>query len=541
MDGHPAAGSVAQRAGAGVWSPLRSPLFRALWIATLASNVGTWMHEVGAGWLMASLNPSPAMVSLVQAATTLPIFLLALPAGTLADIVDRRRYLLAVQIWMAAVAALLGGLTLAGVAEEWTLVALTFAMGVGTALMMPAWAAVTPEVVPRATLPSAIALNSMGLNVARAVGPAIAGLIVSFAGTGAVFVLNAVSYLGVIVVLARWHRQVPASELPAERFMAGLRAGLRYARHAPLLQAAVIRGAGFFVFASAAWALLPLVAKRLDGGGPEAFGLLVASIGAGAVGGALALPRLREALSRDALVAAGATAFALATLGLAMLDSLPALSGALVLGGMAWIAVLSSLQVAAQMSLPGWVRSRGLAVFMGIFMGSMALGSVLWGQVAEALGIARALTLASAGGVLAAVLTLRWRVGGAESFDATPSMHWPTPAVVDTVTPDRGPVLITIEYAVREGRLEDFLGALRRLGQSRRRDGAYAWNVFERTDRPRHYIECFNVESWLEHLRQHERVTEAERALQEAIGRLLEAPAVVTHYVAPASARTGGA
>ena len=274
-------------ARATAWSARRIPLFRWLWLATLVSNIGTWMHDIGAGWLMTSLAPTPVMVAAVQAATAAPIFFLALPAGALADIVDRRRYLLVVQTWMAVVAALLGVLTIAGITTAWTLVALTFAMGIGAAMMMPAWAALTPEVVPRSELQGAIALNSMGINVARAIGPAVAGLIVAAAGTGAVFMLNAISFLGVIAILLWWRRQGENATLPAERFFSAMRTGLRFVRHHRPLHAAVIRGLGFFLFASAPWALLPLIARNLVGGGPQSFGMLVAALGAGAVNVAL--------------------------------------------------------------------------------------------------------------------------------------------------------------------------------------------------------------------------------------------------------------
>lgn len=350
------------------------------------------MHDIGAGWLMTSLSPTPVMVALVQTATTLPIFFLAMPAGALSDILDRRRYLVVIQIWMGCVAAFLGFLTLSGLTTAWVLVALTFAMGVGTAMMMPAWAAVVPELVPRQELQPAIALNSLGINVARAIGPALAGVIVSLAGTGAVFVLNAVSYLGVIVVLVRWQRQAAPTGLPSERFLGAMRAGFRFARYAPELQAAVIRGLGFFLFASASWALLPLIARNLEAGGPQAFGILVGSIGAGAVAGAFVLPTLREKFSRDTLVAGATVLYAGALLVLATIDRLLPLTLAMAVSGMAWITVLSSLQVAAQMALPNWVRSRGLAVFMTIFMGSMALGSLLWGSVAQLYGIPQSLT-----------------------------------------------------------------------------------------------------------------------------------------------------
>jgi MFS family permease len=527
------------RQAATAWSPLRLPVFRMLWIATLASNVGTWMHDVGAGWLMTSLSPSALMVALVQTATTLPIFLLALPAGALADIVDRRRYLLVVQVWMAAVAGLLAVLTLGGLTTAWTLVGLTFAMGVGTAMMMPAWAAVTPELVPRPQLQSAIALNSLGINVARAIGPALAGLVVAQLGTGAVFVLNALSYLGVIWVLALWRREAPVSSLPSERFFAALRSGVRFARHAPQLQSAVVRGVSFFLFASASWALLPLVARGLPDGGPQAFGVLVASLGIGAVVGALILPRLREKLSRDVLVAGASVTYAFATLALSLSDRLWPLASILAVAGMAWISVLSSLQVAAQMALPNWVRSRGLAVFMAAFMGSMALGSLLWGRLADYGGIQLSLQVAAVGLLVAVALSWRWSISGFDDSDLTPSMHWPEPSIHDGVSLDGGPVLVTLEYVVRPDATEAFLAAIRKLGQRRRRDGAFGWGIYENTERRHHWIESFCVESWLEHLRQHERVTADDRALQERIKGMLEGAASpsVSHYVTPGPLR----
>ena len=520
---------------ASAWSPLKIPLFRALWLATIASNIGTWMHDIGAGWLMTSLSPTPVMVALVQTATTLPILFLALPAGALADIVDRRRYLLVIQVWLAGVAALLALLTFAGMTTAWLLVALTFAMGIGAAMMMPAWAAVTPELVPRAELQGAIALNSMGMNVARAIGPAIAGVVVSAAGTGAVFALNAVSFLGVMAVLFMWKREAAATTLPAERFFSALRTGFRFARHHGPLQSAVIRGIEFFLFASAPWALLPLIAKDLIGGGPQTFGILVAAIGAGAVLGALMLPRLRKKVSKDMLVAGATVLYAVAMLALAYLTNLPSLVVAMALSGMAWIAVLSSLQVAAQLALPNWVRSRGLAVFMAAFMGSMALGSLMWGNVAQQTSIATALVVAATGAVLAIGLTCRWKIGTIEDIDQTPSMHWPCPVTHEGVTPDRGPVMVTIGYRVQDAQRDAFLSVVRDLSKRRKRDGAFAWGVLEDTAAPNRFVEYFMVESWLEHLRQHERVTNADRVLQESVRGMLVADSEpeIMHYVAP--------
>jgi MFS family permease len=521
-------------AATGAWSPLRLPMFRMLWIATLASNIGTWMHDVGAGWLMTSLSPSPVMVALVQTAISLPIFLLALPAGALADIVDRRRYLIVVQCWMGSTAALLAFLTLSGLTTPWTLVLLTFAMGVGTAMMMPAWAAVTPEIVPRAQLQPAIALNSLGINVARAIGPALAGVIISTWGTGVVFALNAVSYVGVILVLARWRRTARTSALPVERFFSALGAGLRFARYSPELRSAVIRGLSFFTFASASWALLPLVARGMSRGGPQSFGVLVGALGLGAVLGALLLPRLRRMMSRDQLVVIASLGYSAAMVGLSLFDGLWPLAAVMTLAGIGWIAILSSLQVAAQMALPDWVRSRGLAVFMASFMGAMALGSLAWGGLADLVGVPPTLQIAAAGLALATVMAWRFRISGFEDFDLSPAMHWPEPRVHEGVTHDRGPVLVTLHYTVRPEARDDFLRAVEALGRHRRRDGAYSWGLFEDTERAGIWVEAFYVPSWLEHLRQHERVTEVDRALQNNIQACL-APDTrprVRHYVA---------
>jgi len=526
-------GSSADRASA--WSPLKIPLFRALWLATVASNIGTWMHDVGAGWLMTSLSPRPVMVALVQTATALPALLLALPAGALADIIDRRRYLLVAQSWLALVAALLAVLTITGLTTAWVLLVLTFAMGIGTAMMMPAWAAVTPEIVPRSELQSAIALNSMGMNVARAIGPAIAGVIVSAVGTGAVFALNALSFLGVMATLFRWRREPAVTTLPAERLFSAIRTGVRFALHHGPLQGTVIRMLGFFLFASASWALLPLVARHLVGGGPQTFGILVAAVGAGAVLGALVLPRLRRMFSKDLLVAAATLLYAAAMLALAFLTHLGVLSIAMVASGVAWITVLSSLQVAAQLALPNWVRSRGLAVFVASFMGSMALGSLLWGKVAEETSITAALITASVGAVLAVGLTWRWQIGGVEAIDLTPSMHWPRPVAHEAMMHDRGPAMVTITYQVDAAHRGAFLSTIRDLGQRRKRDGAFAWGIMEDTEAPNRFVEYFMLESWLEHLRQHERVTNADRVLQDQVRRFLAAGSTpqISHYIAP--------
>ena len=497
------------------WSPLKNSLFRGLWIATIVSNVGTWMQDVGAGWLMTSLSSSPSLVALVEAADSLPVMLLALPAGAIADIVDRRRLLIATQVYLMVIAAALGILTWLNVMTPWMLLGFTFALGVGTAMVMPAWAAIVPELVPPEDLPSAVALNSIAINVSRTIGPAIAGVLVAAVGAWLVFILNALSYIGILAVLVRWRRERRKSSLPAERFVSAIRVGLRFVTHTRALQIVLIRGSAFFVFASATWSLFPLIVRRELGMGPEIYGLLLTCIGIGAVGGALLLPRARARFSRDALVAGASALYAVAALMLGHVQNLPLLAVAMLATGVAWISILSALQVAAQMTLPAWVRARGLAAFVMVFMGGMALGSILWGQVAAHVGIPATLTIAALGMAGAIGLTWRFKLGRHEVLDFTPSSHWPAPVLAELPEPDSGPVLVTIEYRVQPDRRNEFIAAMQTVREMRRRNGAYFWELFHDSADPSRFNECFMDESWVEHLRQHERVSVADREIQQ--------------------------
>ena len=503
------------------WSPLRIGLFRSLWIATIVSNIGTWMHEVGAGWLMTSLSSSPSMVALVEAADSLPVMLLALPAGAIADIVDRRRLLIAVQVYFLIVIGALALLTALDRTTPWGLLAFTFAVGVGAAITMPAWAAIVPELVPADELPSAIALNSIGINISRAVGPAIAGVLVASAGVWPVFALNALSCVGILAVLVRWRREHRKSALPAERFLSAIRVGLRFVTHTRALQAVLVRGAAFFVFASATWSLFPLVVRRELGRGPEVYGLLLTCIGIGAVAGAMLLPRVGEKISRSAMVACASALYALAALALAYLQNVGLLMVAMLATGVAWIAILAALQVSAQLTLPAWVRARGLAAFVVVFMGGMALGSILWGQVATRIGIPAALTTAAIGLVAAIGLTWRFRLVDGRAPDFTPSMDWAAPLVAETPEPDSGPVLVTIEYQVDPARRAEFVAAMRDVREMRRRNGAFFWELFHDSAHPTRFLESFMDESWTEHLRQHERVSVADREIQRRANQFL--------------------
>ena len=388
-------------APAGAWSPFRYPDFALLWSAALLSNTGSWMHDVAAGWLMTTLAPTPLMVALVQAATTLPVFLLALPAGALADRMDRRHLLMLVQACMLLLAGLLGGLVLAGLANTVALLAITFGLGIGTAISSPTWQAILPQLVPRANLPPAVALHAVGVNLSRAIGPAIGGLLIVALGIAWPFFLNALSFLAIIAALWRWRPPARMPHASKEGLGASILAGVRHAADNRLLRNTLLRAAAFYLFGSAYWALLPLVARQQLAGDARLYGILVGCIGAGAVAGALTLPRLRQRFGLDGTLLGGTVGTALALAGyallrvqwLAMLTSL--------LAGAAWIASLSSLNVAAQLAVPDWIRARGMALYTAVFYGCLAAGSVLWGQVATRLGLSWALLLAAGGALLA--------------------------------------------------------------------------------------------------------------------------------------------
>jgi MFS family permease len=522
--------------GAGsAWSPFRHATFTVLWTATVVSNIGAWMYNAASGWLMTGLDPDPFIVAMVQVATTLPMFLFALPPGALADIVDRRRFLIAVEIATTAVSTIYAAIVWLGLATPGNLLLFTFLIGAGGALTAPAWQSIVPQLVPKQDLHPAVAANSVGINVSRALGPALGGLIVGAVGIAAPFWLNAMSNLGIIGALWWWRSpQRAARRLPAERFASATRTGFRHARSNPHLRATLIRGAAFFLFASAYWALLPLVARSRIAGGPQLYGFLLGAIGAGAVGGAFLLSWLKDKIGTDRLVAAGAigTAATLVLFGLAR-GPILALAASLI-AGVSWIAILATLNVSAQMALPEWVRGRGLAMFVTVFYGTMTLGSALWGQVAGMVGLPAAHFLAAAGVLVAIPLTWRWKLQTGAGVDLAPSLHWPAPITLREVDHDRGPVLVTIEYQIDPRNRDAFLAALERLAQERRRDGAYAWGVFEDAAAEGRFLETFQVESWLEHLCQHERVTNADRVVQEAVDQfhIGGAPPIVTHYIA---------
>ena len=520
-------------AAASAWSPLQNTLFRSLWIATIVSNIGTWMQDVGAGWLMTSLSSSPSMVALVEAADSFPVMLLALPAGALADILDRRRLLIGVQVYLLIVASALGILTWLDMITAWSLIGFTFALGVGAALVMPAWAAIVPELVPIAEMPSAIALNSIAINVSRAIGPAIAGVLVAAVGAWLVFILNAVSYVGILAVLLRWRREHHKSTLPAERFVEcdSRRHALRHA-HASAAERAHSRHRLLRVRERD---LVVVSAHRAAGARPRPRNLRPAPDmhrrrrGCGCAAAAAlareALPGRPRCRCERALRARRPGACALQNVGL--------LAVAMLATGVAWISILSALQVSAQLTLPAWVRARGLAAFVVVFMGGMALGSLLWGQVATRIGIPDTLTAAALGMVVAIALT--W--GQARQARGA-RLH-----AVDGMGGARDCRDPRARQRARDGdhripgqatKRAEFVAAMQAVREMRRRNGAYYWELFHDSADPVRFVECFMDESWVEHLRQHERVSVADREIQRNAKQYLVEGATTTsqHWLA---------
>jgi MFS family permease len=516
---------------AGPWQPLTNRTFRDLLVANLASDIGAFMQTVGAAWLMIALGAGPIYIALVQTAATLPFFLIALPAGALGDIVDRRRLILVTEYWMLGAALALAVATLTGTMTPWLLLALTFALAVGDACEAPSWRAILPELVRREELPAANALNGMEFNLARALGPALAGLLIAATGAGAAFVLNAVSFFGVIVVITRWKRPPQRTTAPVESLGGATVAALRYVRHSPGIRTLLVRTIGAMFFATAIMALLPIVATRISSS-PIAYGALLACFGSGAVAGALVLPWARRHLSVESTLVVALALLSLTSLAAGVVGSLAVLCPILVGGGAAWMAFISLITTMVQQLAPAWARARVLAVFLLAFQGSLALGSLVWGIVAQARGLELAFLAASAG--TAAAILLRY-VSPLPNVDVdlTAWNHWRAPARIADLgyDDDDGPVLVSVEYQIVPERRAAFVEAAHRLGRMRRRDGATRWGIYRDTESPDTYVETFIVQSWAEHLRQHERSVRADQGVEDAVHRTVKGTSKVRHFI----------
>ncbi|WP_244283109.1 MFS transporter [Streptomyces flavidovirens] len=483
------------------WAPMRRPVFRALWIAQLAANMGTWMQTVGAQWLMGDLGGGAFEVALVQTATTLPVFALVVPAGALGDILDQRRLLLGGQLLMFLGAAGLAGVTAAGAATQGLLLGLTALMGVGEAFCISSFQAIQPELVSREEIPQAALLNSANGNVARAAGPALGGAMIAATGPEATFALNALSFLGVLVVLYAWKRPVTHRPLGSEHIRDAIRAGARYVRSAPLFGAVIGRSGLFMIFAGGLWALLPTVARGPLGLSAGGYGLLLASVGLGAVLGAVLLPSVRPHLKTNVLVTGAMVVYAATMAVIGLVPSALAVAAALIVSGLAWVAVLSTLSASAQVLLPAWARTRGLAYYQLVFMGGQALGGVGWGMAADRLGVGTAFVVSGIGLLVTTVVGTRLLPMPSGPIDVRPAQIWAD--VPDVAVPgrDAGPVLVTVEWRVDRGNAEAFIEAMRPVGMSRRRTGASLWGLFEDMADPTLFLETFTVGSEREHLR----------------------------------------
>ncbi len=487
------------------------------------------MQSVGAAWLMTSLTRNPLYIALIQTASALPFFLLALPAGSIGDIFDRRKLILATETWMLVIAVVLTVATFAGVMTPWLLLMLTLGLSIGDAVESPTWRAIFPELVDKEELPAALALNGIEFNLARAVGPGLGGFIVASVGVGAAFAFNALSFFGVIAVIERWKRPVRKSTLPAETFRGATSAAIRYVRYSPGIRRLLLRSAVLIFFTSSFWALLPTAARELSKS-PIAYGFLLGSFGLGAVLGAMVLQRTRSKLSTETLLGSATAIFAAIVLSLALLRTPAILCFLMIFGGASWTAIMSLFNIMVQELAPDWVRARVLAVYLFIFQGSVTLGSTLWGLVALRTSVHATLAAASIG--TAGCLLLRpWFRLPDTKLDLSIWNHWVKPAMIEEPEPDEGPVLVTVKYVIDPAKAPEFLHRIHNYERVRRRDGAISWGIFVDTEAPNTYLESFQVDSWAEHERQHNRFTQADSEVEKQVLSYAIKPVEVQHYI----------
>ena len=514
-----------------LWRPLRLPTFRNLLAANVVSDIGAFMQNVGAAWLMISFGAGPLYVALTQTASSLPFFLLALPAGSFGDIVDRRKLILFTETWMAIVAVVIAALTISGLMSPWLLLVLTFALSAGDAFEAPTWRAILPELVQKEDLAAASALNGIEFNFARAVGPALAGLVIAAANVATAFVVNVVSFFGVIFVIARWKRPIRTRTTPAETVTGATVAAIRYIRYSPAIRAVLLRQGVTMFFASGLLALLPTVARGVSQSAMS-YGLFLGLFGAGAVLGALILQPARSRFSLEAVVTSGVVVVGMTTIATGRLQAMSALGAVMLIAGAAWIIFVSLISALMQTLAPDWVRARVLAVFLLVFQGSIAAGSATWGFVGQHVGVRSALLYAGLGTIASVALRLGFALPDASS-DMSPWYHWRTPVILKEIglEVDEGPVLVTVEYVVAHQHSTEFVKLIHKYSRVRRRDGASRWGIFRDTAAESRYLEVFLVQSLAEHLRQHERLTQADRELEKRLHSYVEGDPKVHHLI----------
>jgi MFS family permease len=516
----------------GPFTPLKLPVFRMLWSTWLLANICMWMNDVAAAWMMTTLTTTPLWVALVQSASTLPVFLLGLPSGALADILDRRRWLMATQFWLAGVAIVLCAAVALDMMTAPLLLALTFANGIGLALRWPVFAAIVPELVPRLQLPAALGLNGIAMNASRIIGPLVAGALIASAGTLWVFVLNAVMSVASGFIVLRWRREHTPNPLGREKLVSAMRVGVQFVRQSLRMRAVLTRISIFFLHSTALLALLPLLARGLEGGGAGTFTLLLAAMGSGAISAVLVMPRLRQAYVRDQLVLRGALLQSAATAVMAVAPNTWVAVPAMFFGGAAWITVANSLSVSAQLALPDWVRARGMSMFQMSIMGASAFGAALWGHIATVGSLQASLLIASVTGVLMMGAALRYVLDGGVDDDVSPA----APGWADApphAPPGDGRLVINVEYLIDPARAAAFHVVMQQTRRTRLSEGAVGWELLHDIAEPGRYVEQIIDESWTGHLRRFHRATAADLALRERrlAFHLGDGPPRVTRYV----------
>jgi MFS family permease len=510
-----------------------------LWSTWLMANICMWMSDVAAAWMMASLTTTPLWVALVQTAASLPVFLLGLPSGAFADILDRKRYFLATQIWVAVVASLLAITIFLGALSPALLLVLIFANGIGLAMRWPVFSAIVPELIPRPQLPAALALNGVSMNVSRIIGPLVAGAVIASFGSAWVFLVNAVLSLVAAVVITRWRRHHKPHPLGRERLGSAMRIGLQYVSQSSHLKGVLVRISIFFFSSTALIALLPLVARGLHGGDAATFTLLLASMGSGAIVATLFMPRLRRMLSRDALVLSGAAVQSAAMAVMVFTPYTWVAVPAMFFAGAAWISTANTLSVSAQMGLPDWVRARGMSMYQMAIMGASATGAAVWGQVATLSSVQFSLALAALTGVSAMAVVNRLMPGHGMVEDLTPSTQFKAPQAEEP--PAHGHVMLMIEYRIDPARADEFRKLMQESRRSRLRHGVLSWELLQDINDPGRFVEMFEDESWTDHLRRFDRVTAADVALRDRklafhIGEL---PPLVTRSIMETTIKAG--
>lgn len=520
-------------------APFRHPVFRMLWSTWLIANICLWMSDVAAAWMMTSLTSTPLWVALVQTAASLPVFLLGLPSGALADILDRRRFLLMTQIWVAVVASVLSLTVFLGVLSPPLLLALVFANGVGLALRWPVFSAIVPELVPRPQLPAALALNGVSMNASRIVGPLVAGALIASVGSAWVFLLNAVLSLSAAVVILRWKRPHKPDPLGRERLGSAIRIGIQYVSQSSHLKGVLLRISIFFFASTGLLALLPLVARGLRGGDAATFTLLLAAMGAGAIGSTAFLPQLRRNFSRDTVVLGGAVIQSVSMLVIAFTPYTWVAVPAMLLVGAAWITTANTLSVSAQMGLPDWVRARGMSMYQMAIMGASASGAAVWGQVATLTSVQTSVMLAAGVGLLAMATVNRLMPAQGMVEDLTPSSVFKAPRA--DAPPPSGHVMVMIEYLVDSARASEFRALMQESRRSRLRHGALSWELLQDIGEPGRFIEMIEDASWTDHLRRFDRVTAGDVALRDRklAFHIGESPPRVTRNVIDSTVKPG--